>query len=443
MKNTFLLILLILFFLIAETRAQKSGRLQDQIESLATGVEPRVISWRRHFHQYPELSNREVKTAKMVADHLASLGMEVQTGVAHTGVVGLLKTGKPGPVIALRADMDALPVTERNSLPFASKEKTVYNGQETGVMHACGHDAHVAILMGVAEILAKHRKDLKGTIKFIFQPAEEGAPAGEEGGADLMVKQGVLKNPDVDVIFGLHVQSIRKLGQIGYKPAGMMAAADWFTIKVYGTQAHGAAPWKGVDPIVVSAQIITALQTIVSRQIDLTKEPAVLTIGKFNSGIRENIIPEYAEMAGTIRTFDPEMQELIHSRMNQIATNIAESAGAKAEVIIERKTPVTYNNPALTEKMVASLNKAAGEGNVIRIPGDTGAEDFAFYQQNVPGFFFFLGASPADTDHNKAPSHHTPDFMMDEKALITGVKGLLHLTLDYMAYGQTQPATKR
>jgi len=411
---------------------QVSSKLQAKVDQQAKEEESKVIVWRRHLHQYPELSNREFKTAAMVAQHLTSLGIEVQTGVAHTGVVGLLKTGKPGPVIALRADMDALPVTERNSLPFASKEKAVFNDQETGVMHACGHDSHVAILMGAAEILAKNKSELRGTIKFIFQPAEEGAPKGEEGGAGLMVKEGVLTNPNVDVIFGMHIQGIRTLGQIAYKPAGMMAASDWFTIKVSGKQSHGSAPWLGIDPIVVSAQIITAIQTIVSRQIDLTKEPAVISIGMIHGGIRQNIIPEQVELTGTIRTFDADMQRDIHNRLKQTITHTAEASGATAEIEITSMTPVTYNDPALTEKMVSSLVKAAGEKNVVRIPAVTGAEDFAFYQQKVPGFFFFVGACPPETDPSKAPSHHTPDFMMDERGMLTGLKGMLNLTLDYM-----------
>lgn len=430
MKRTLLHLPFLLLF--GTAIAQTPPALLKKVEANAAEIEKDVISWRRHIHENPELSNREHKTAEYVAKHLQSLGLEVKKGVAHTGVVALLKTGKPGPVIGLRADMDALPVTERNDLPFASKVTSTYNGKETGVMHACGHDAHVAILMGVAEILSKNRKDLRGTVKFIFQPAEEGAPAGEEGGAQLMVKEGVLQNPDVDAIFGLHVQSIRKLGQIGYKPAGMMAATDWFSIRVTGKQSHGAAPWKGVDPIVISAQIITSLQTIVSRQMDLTKEPAVISVGRLNGGVRENIIPEYAEMAGTIRTFDVEMQKKVHESIVRMATNIAEASGATAEVTFEKKTPVTFNDPALTEKMVAALNRAAGEGNVIRIPVDTGGEDFAYYQEKVPGFFFFVGACPPHQDPSTAPSHHTPDFMMDEAAMTTGVKALLNVTLDFM-----------
>jgi len=424
----------LLFLLLSVTAtAQVNAKLQANVDQMAKEIESKIIEWRRHFHQYPELSNRESKTAAKVADHLKALGMEVQTGIAYTGVVGILKGGKPGPVIALRADMDALPVTERNSLPFASKEVTTFNGIETGVMHACGHDSHVAILMGVAEILAKNKSEIKGTIKFIFQPAEEGPPAGEEGGADLMVKKGVLENPKVDVIFGMHIQSISPLGRITYRPAGMMAASDWFSIKVKGVQSHGAAPWMGVDPIVVSAQIINGLQTIVSRQTDLTKEAAVISVGRIQGGVRENIIPEEVMMAGTIRTLDKDMQKKIHEKLILTATKIAESAGATAEVTIDKKTPVTYNDVALTEKMVASLQRAAGEENVVRINAVTGAEDFAYYQEKVPGFFFFVGAMPSDQNLDKVPSHHTPDFMIDERGMLTGLKAMLQVTLDYMS----------
>ncbi len=431
MKN--LLMSAVLSLLTLCVSAQVSPKLQTKVMQQAVAIEQRMIEWRRNIHQYPELSNREIKTGEKIAAHLKSLGIEVQTGVAHTGVVGILKGGKPGPVIALRADMDALPVTERNSLPFASKERTTFNGQETGVMHACGHDTHVAMLMATAEILSQNKAELKGTVKFIFQPAEEGAPAGEEGGASLMVKQGVLENPKVDVIFGAHIQSIAPLGRITYKPAGLMAASDWFKIKVYGKQAHGSAPWGGIDPIVVSAQIINSLQTIVSRSVNLTQEPAVVTVGRINAGIRENIIPEYAEMAGTIRTLDTKMQDEIHEKMRVMVTNVAESMGARAEIEIQKMTPVTYNDPALTEKVVASLQKAAGENNVVRIPSVTGAEDFAFYQQKVPGFFFFVGACPPDKDPLKdAVGHHTPDFIIDERGMLVGLKAMLNLTLDYM-----------
>jgi len=423
--------LLALLFSVSAV-AQVNPKLQTNIDGMAREMEPKLIEWRRHFHQYPELSNREVKTAAKIAGHLKSLGIEVQTGIAYTGVVGILKGAKPGPVIALRADMDALPVTERNSLPFASKEKTTFNGVETGVMHACGHDTHVSILMGVAEILAKNKSELKGTVKFIFQPAEEGPPAGEKGGAGLMVEEGVLDDPKVDVIFGMHISSITPLGRVTYRPAGMMAASDWFSIKVKGKQSHGAYPWMSVDPIVVSAQIITGLQTIVSRQTELTKEAAVITIGRMQAGIRENIIPEEAFMAGTIRTLDASMQEKIHEKIKLTATKIAESAGATAEVTIDKKTPVTYNDLALTKKMVNSLQKAAGEKNVVLINAVTGAEDFAFYQQKAPGFFFFVGAMPPDQDLATVPAHHTPDFMIDERGMLTGLKAMLQVTLDYM-----------
>ena len=430
MKKFFAIILSLLSGVSA--MAQMSSKLQAKIEQQAKEMEAKVIEWRRHFHQYPELSNREVKTAALVADHLKKLGIEVQTGVAKTGVIGLLKSGKPGPVIALRADMDALPVTERNSLPFASKERAVFNDQETGVMHACGHDSHVAILMAVAEILSKNKADLKGTVKFIFQPAEEGPPVGEEGGAGLMVREGALENPKVDVIFGMHIQSISPLGRITYRPAGMMAASDWFTIKVKGKQSHGAAPWMGIDPIAISAQIINGLQTIVSRQTELTKEAAVISVGRINAGIRENIIPEEAIMAGTIRTLDKEMRTKIHEKLKLTATKIAESGGATAEISIENKTPITYNDPALTEKVIASLEKAAGKENVVRIDAVTGSEDFAFFQEKVPGFFFFVGAMTADQDPKTVPAHHTPDFMIDERGMLTGLKAMLNITLDYM-----------
>ena len=429
MKN---LILFILVAAMQQTIAQVNPKLQTKLDQQAKEIEAKVIEWRRHLHQNPELSNRETKTGAYIAEHLKSLGLKVQTGVAKTGVVALLETGKPGPVIALRADMDALPVMERNSLPFASKVKTTFNGQETGVMHACGHDTHVAMLMGVAEILTKNKSELKGTIKFIFQPAEEGAPVDEEGGASLMVKEGVLENPKVDVIFGLHISSVTPLGQLTYRPGGIMAAADTYSIKIKGRQAHGSTPWMSVDPIVVSAQIITGLQTIISRQTELTKEAAVITVGRMQAGIRENIIPEEAFLAGTIRTLDTAMQQKIHDKIILTATKIAESAGAKAEVTIRRGTPVTYNDPALTQKMAPSLQRAAGASNTLVINAITGAEDFAFYQKKVPGLFFFVGAMPPDQDPNTVPSHHTPDFMVDERAFVTGVKAMLDLTADYM-----------
>lgn len=424
--------LLVAVLMCSTTLAQVNPKLQANVDQLVKNIEPKLIEWRRHFHQYPELSNREVKTAAKIAEHLKSLGIEVQTGIAHTGVVGILKGAKPGPVIALRADMDALPVTERNSLPFASKERTTFNGIETGVMHACGHDSHVSILMGVAEILSKNRDGLKGIVKFIFQPAEEGPPEGEEGGASLMVKEGILDNPKVDVIFGLHIRSFKPVGTIEYKPKGMMAASDWFTIKVIGRQAHGAAPWRGVDPIVVSSQIIQGLQNIISRQTELTKEAAVITVGRINGGIRENIIPEQVEFSGTIRTLDPGMQKDIQRRIELTAINIAEASGARAEVTFANKTMVVYNDPNLTNLVAGSFAKAAGAENVFVMNADTGAEDFSFFQEKVPGYFFFVGACPPEVDAANAPSHHTPDFMMDERGMITGLKAMLQVTLDYM-----------
>lgn len=364
--------------------AQTNPRVQARADQYAKDIEAKVIQWRRHFHQYPELSNREVKTGQKIAELLNSMGIEVKHPVAKTGVVGILRTGKPGPVIALRADMDGLPVPERNSLPFASKEIGEYNGEQVPVMHACGHDTHMAMLLGVAETLSKMKADLKGTIVFLFQPAEEGAPAGEEGGAALMVKEGVLDNPKVDVVFGTHISSLTPVGTLTYRPGGLLAAVDVLEIKVTGRQTHGSAPWGGVDPIVTSAQIINGLQTIVSRQLDLTEAAAVVTIGKISGGVRSNIIPESVEMVGTIRTLDSQMQDLVHERIRRTAENIAESQGAKAEVTITRGYPVTYNNPELTAWALPSLERAAGKDKVQLIPATTGAEDFSFFAQKVP-----------------------------------------------------------
>lgn len=431
MKN--LLIAALVTLTIPSLYGQTPSRLQMRIDQMAKAIEPKVIEWRRHFHEHPELSNRETKTAARIAEHLKGLGIEVQTGVAHTGVVGLLKGGKPGPVIALRADMDALPVTERNSLPFASKVTTTFNDQEVGVMHACGHDTHMAILMGVAEILASMQKDIKGTVKFIFQPAEEGSPKGEEGGAELMVKEGVLESPKVDVIFGLHISSQTELGKVTYRSGGLMASVNDMRIVVKGRQAHGAAPWSSIDPIVVSAQIINNLQTIVSRNLNITQNAGVVTVGSIHGGVRSNIIPEEVEMWGTVRALSVEDEKLLISRIREIAVNTAEAHGATVDVQIPYSShyPVTYNDPALTTKMVPSLKKAAGDGNVLVIAPHTGAEDFSFFQEKVPGLFFFIGGCPPGTDPMKTPSHHTPDFMIDEGGMITGIKTMLQLTLDY------------
>ncbi|HRK55041.1 MAG TPA: amidohydrolase, partial [Cyclobacteriaceae bacterium] len=410
----------------------QNTKLQAKLDQKASEIEAKVIEWRRHFHQYPELSNREFKTGKMIADHLKSLGMEVRYPVAKTGAVGILRTGKPGPTIALRADIDGLPVVERNSLPFASKEKSTYLGQEVGVMHACGHDTHIAILMGVAEILAGMKSDLNGTIVFLFQPAEEGAPEGEEGGAALMIKEGVLDDPKVDVAFGLHISSQTPVGTLTFKPEGMLAASDMLKIKVKGVQAHGSAPWSGIDPIVVSAQIINGLQTIVSRQLDLTQAGAALTIATIHGGVRNNIIPEEVEMTGTLRTLDNTMQEEMHRRIKRTAENIAESMGATAEVEIIRGYPVTYNSPALTTWAQPVMERVAGKDKAVVIKAVTGAEDFSFFSQKVPGFFFFVGGMPLDADPTKVPSHHTPDFFIDESGMITGLRAMLNLTVDYM-----------
>lgn len=404
----------------------------QNVEQMIVQVEPKVIEWRRDFHQNPELSNREFETSKKVAAFLNGLGMEVQTGIAHTGVVGILKGGKPGPVVALRADMDGLPVTERVELDFASKVKSNYNGVETGVMHACGHDTHMAMLMGAAEVLSKMRKDLKGTVKFVFQPAEEGVPPGEEGGAAMMVKDGALRNPDAEVIFGLHIDAQTDVGQITYKPMGTLAAAQRFVIKVKGKQAHGSSPWEGTDPIVISAQIINGLQSLISRDTELTKEAAVVSVGLIRGGIRNNIIPEEVEMMGTIRTLDYDMQKKLNEMMEFRVKAIAESYGGTAEIEIAEGIPITYNDPELTAKMVPTLERSAGKENVKLINAITGAEDFSFYQKEIPGLFFFVGGKPLDVKVEDTASHHTPDFYVDESGMKVGVTSLVNLTLDYM-----------
>ena len=429
---TFLILFLItLASIVNYGFAQKTDKQKLKIDELASQIEPSVIEWRHHLHQYPELSNREFKTAAFIAEKLESFGLEVQTGIAHTGVVAILKGGKPGPVIGLRADIDALPVTERLPLEWASKEVSEYNGQKVGVMHACGHDTHISILLGTAKLLSEIKEDLKGTIKFIFQPAEEGAPQGEEGGAELMVKEGVLKNPDVDVIFGLHIWSTMETGKIGYKPEGTMAAANSYQIKVKGKQTHGSRPWAGIDPIVTSAMIINGLQTTVSRQAELTQDPAVVTVGAIHGGVRNNIIPEEVEMIGTIRTFDDGMREKIFKDIERTATMIASSQGAIAEVTINKGYPVTYNDPELTELMVPTLEFTAGKENVILSKAITGAEDFSFYQKEIPGLFFFLGGMPKGMDANEAYPHHTPDFFVTDDSMILGIRTFCNLVIDY------------
>ena len=410
----------------------QSSKLDAEVDRLLPQVQTKVIAWRRDIHEHPELSNRETRTAEIVANHLRSLGLEVRTGVAHTGVVGVLKGGKPGPVVALRADMDALPVTEEVDVPFASKVRTTYNGQDVGVMHACGHDTHTAMLMGVAEILAGMRKDLPGTVKFIFQPAEEGAPAGERGGAALMIEEGALDDPKPSAIFGLHVLPF-PAGDIRYRPGGIMASADAFRIIVRGRQTHGAQPWNGIDPIVVASQIVLGLQTITSRQVDLTAGPDVITVGAINGGVRFNIIPDSVVMQGTIRTFDTAVRNDIHQRIRRTAESIAQSAGATAQVVIDTFTAVTYNDPALTQQVLPTLREVAGANHVTLTTPITPAEDFSRYQQRVPGVFFFLGITPPGTDPAKAAPNHSPRFFVDEAALPTGVRAMAHLAVDYLS----------
>lgn len=406
--------------------------LHARIDTAAAALEPKLVAWRRDLHQHPELSNREFRTSKVVAAHLSALGLEVKTGVAKTGVVGVLRGGRPGPVVALRADMDGLPVKEEVDLPFKSTAVGEYNGREVPVMHACGHDVHMAILMGAAEVLAGMRADVPGTVVFLFQPAEEGAPQGEEGGARLMVKEGVLDDPKVDAVFGLHVFPY-EVGRMLVRPEGIMAASDTVRITVRGRQTHGALPWGGVDPIVVASQVVLGLQTIVSRQSDLTRAPAVLTLGIFQAGVRSNIIPDEAKLEGTLRTFDPGMQADIHERIRRTATHIAESAGATAEVTVTPGNPVTWNDRTLTERMAPSLRRVAAEGFEDQTLVTTTAEDFSQYQKQVPGMFFFLGVTPKGTDPDTAARNHSPRFYADEGALVPGVRAMASLAVDYLS----------
>ncbi|HYS55642.1 MAG TPA: amidohydrolase [Thermoanaerobaculia bacterium] len=407
-----------------------STTLDQRIDDAARSVESKVIECRRDIHQHPELGNREFRTSKLIADRLRQLGIEVRTPIAHTGVVGVLRGGKPGRVVGLRADMDALPVVEQVDVPFKSTVRTTYNGQEVGVMHACGHDAHVAILLGVAEVLSSVRNDVPGTIVFLFQPAEEGAPQGEEGGAALMVKEGALDNPKVDAVFGLHVTSRYPVGEIAYRPGPELAAVDSFRIKVHGKQTHGAYPWLGVDPIVVASQIVLALQLIPSRQLDVSLAPAVVTVGAIHGGVRNNIIPDEVEMIGTIRSLDEKMRSDIHQRIRRTAEDLAASAGAKADVTIETGYPVTYNDPALTEKMAPTFRKITND--VILVNATLGAEDFSFYQQKVPGLFFWLGTRPKNQTAEDAASNHSPLFYVDESGLGLGVRAMSRVALDYL-----------
>jgi amidohydrolase len=417
---------------VSMTAIAADPSLDRRIDAAAKKVEPSVIECRRDIHQHPELGNREFRTSKLVTDRLQALGIKVHMPIAHTGVVGVLEGGRPGKVVALRADMDALPVTEQVDVPFKSTVRTKYNGQEVGVMHACGHDAHVAILLGVAEVLAGVRDQIPGTVVFLFQPAEEGAPEGEEGGAALMVKEGALDNPKVDAVFGLHVTSRYEVQHIAYSSGAELAAVDELKISVRGRQTHGAYPWLGVDPIVVASQIVLGLQTIESRQLDSSLAPSIITIGAIHGGVRNNIIPDEVDMIGTIRSLDKNMQEEIHKRIRRTAESIAEAAGAKATVAIKTGYPITYNDPKLTAQMLPTLERVAGAANVSEVKPTLGAEDFSFYQQKVPGLFFWLGTRPKGVTAEEAPSNHSPLFYVDESGLELGIRALSHVALDYL-----------
>lgn len=431
MKTIHPLLLLAALLAFAANAQETPEDWHRYIDESAAGLQEQVVEWRRHFHANPELSNREFETAETVAEFLRSLDMEVTMEIAHTGVVGVLEGGRPGPVVGLRADMDALPVPARADLPFSPDVTSEYLGEEVPVSHACGHDSHMAMLMGVARMLADRREQLPGTVKFIFQPAEEGAPPGEEGGAEMMVAEGVLSDPDVDVMFGQHIWAPAPAGQIGFRAAGTMAASDQFNIAVHGKQTHGSTPWTGVDPITTASQIVLGLNTIISRQTELTKAAAVISVGRVRAGVRNNIIPEEAELIGTIRTLDPDMQDKIHADIRRTAEHIAASQGAEVTVDIQRGYPVTYNDPELTEAMAPSLQRVAGD-QAIRIDPLTAAEDFSYFQREVPGLFFFLGAAPEDIPLEEVAPHHTPDFQIEESAMQTGIRALATLTVDYM-----------
>ncbi len=424
--------LLLALTLAAPAAHAQRAALDARIAKLAAAEQLKVVAWRRDLHEHPELGNEETRTAALIATELKRLGLEVTTGVARTGVVGILKGGKPGRTVALRADMDALPLTEATGLAYASVVKTVYLGQPVGVMHACGHDTHVAMLLGAAAVLSQVKADLPGTVKFIFQPAEEGSVPGTVGGAKLMVQEGVLDKPKVDAIFGLHIWASAPVGQLWYRPRGEMASSDRFAIKVTGRGAHGAKPWGSVDPVVTAAEIITALQTIVSRQVDLTQDAAVVTVGTVQAGVRYNVIPPDATLSGTIRAFSPATQQQIWAAIKRTAAGIAAANGATAEVTIEPYVPVTYNDPALTAHMLPTLQQAAGPANVVEIKAVTGAEDFACYQEKVPGLFVFLGGMTPGTDPTTVADHHTAGFRVDENAFPLGVKTLATLAADYL-----------
>jgi len=436
MRPSLALIALASTALASSLAAQAPSALEQEIRSRTKAVMPQVVAWRRDLHEHPELGNRETRTAGIIAAHLRSLGLEVRTGVATTGVVGVLRGGRPGPSIALRSDMDALPVTEEVDLPFKSRVRTEYNGQQVGVMHACGHDNHMAILLGTATVLAGMRDKLPGTVTFLFQPAEEGAPAGERGGAAVMIEQGALDNPKVEAVFGLHVTNDR-LGEVGYHAGGAMASSDGLDVVIHGRQTHGAVPWAGIDPIVISAQVVNALQAIVSRQTNLVKGPAIVTIGSLHGGVRRNIIPDSVTMQGTIRMFDTAMQDEIHMRIKRTITDVVEAWGATADVTITKQTPVVENDPALTARMAPTLERYAR--HAAPVPPWTASEDFAFFGKKVPSLFVFLGVTPDSVKVETAAPNHSPRFFADESALPYGVQVMTGLAVDYLTGKKATP----
>ena len=415
-----------------------SGAAAASLDAEIDALLPQVTTWRRDFHQHPELGAQEVRTAGIVAEHLRGLGMEVRTGIAVTGVAGVLKGGRPGPRIALRADMDALPVTEEVDLPFKSTVTTEFRGQQVGVMHACGHDAHTAILMGVAEVLVANRAGMPGSVLLVFQPAEEGPPDGEEGGAPLMLKEGLFERHRPDAIVGLHVFSTLAAGRVGVRGGPTMAEASWFSITVRGVQTHGAKPWAGVDPITAAAHVVSGLQSIVSRRTNVTESPVVVSVGAIRGGIRQNIIPESVEIIGTIRTFDDESRERVFADVRRVAESTAEAHGASAEVGFERKTNVNRNDPALTRRLQPSLAAVVGAENAIEMPLQTVAEDFGYFAAEVPGFYYFVGSTPEGTDPRTAPANHSPRFFVDERALDVGVRTMLQVTADFLEDGSAR-----
>jgi amidohydrolase len=425
------LLIALCLFVAAPVVAQESS---EDAAKLGATVDAKVLAWRRDIHQHPELGNREFRTSKLVAEHLRSLGLEVKTGIAHTGVVAILRGGKPGPRIAIRADMDALPVTEKNDLPFASKETAVFRGETVGVMHACGHDSHTAMLLGIADALTSIKADLPGEVMFIFQPAEEGTPDNETGGAPQMLAEGLFADFKPEAVFGMHVWSGLNAGQVGYRSGPTMAASDRFHIVVTGVQTHGARPWGGIDPIVTAADLVVTAQNIISRRVDISKQPAVLTFGAIKGGIRYNIIPDSVDLIGTIRTFDPGMRQQIFDELKSVSEHVAAANGATVltEIPDIKGNPVLVNDPALSARSLPSLQRAAGAGNVVEMPPQTGAEDFAYIANEVPSFYFFVGATPAGQDAATAPSNHSPKFFLDESALPLGTRAMLQVTLDYL-----------